>query len=170
MPPIPPPSLLQVGQGAARNTRLYLRQATSLPSDNSTVYFSEMHSALSQAGLNSLWIAFQGANTTESGLALINGLFSDDKFTIYAPVDAAWQNSGSTNPLANGDLLSLLSFHIVKATLKSSTDITPFRHHTVAFTELCSPTVDLPDDQTQVIVLQLAESVTTGESPDERTI
>ncbi|WWD22476.1 hypothetical protein CI109_106969 [Kwoniella shandongensis] len=149
---------------------LGIRQVASLPADNSTVYFSGLQSALSQAGLNNIWNAITVANTTQSGPGLISGLFSDDEYTIYAPVDAAWQASGLTDPPANGDLVSLLAYHIVQATLNSSTDIAPSRHHTIAFTELRSPTIDLPGDQTQVIVLQTAENATTGASPDNTTI
>ncbi|WRT63765.1 uncharacterized protein IL334_000690 [Kwoniella shivajii] len=151
-----------------RNTSLFAALigigVSALPADNATAYFNGLQSSLINNGLSGLWNAIVVANHTDSGPGLINKLYSDDRFTIYAPLNSAWDNSGLSQPPANGDLVSLLSYHIVKATLNSSTDIAPIRHHTIAFTELRSPTVDLPGDQTQVIVLETAVNSTTGDN------
>ncbi|WWC66775.1 uncharacterized protein I206_100680 [Kwoniella pini CBS 10737] len=137
---------------------------------NATVYFNGLEASLIDNGLSGLWNAIAVANSTETGPDLINKLYSDNKFTIYAPNNAAWQGSGLSQPPANGDLASLLSYHIVQATLNSSTDIAPIRHHTIAFTELRSPTVDLPGDQTQVIVLETAVNATTGQEVNDGSV
>ncbi|WVQ62602.1 uncharacterized protein L199_000748 [Kwoniella botswanensis] len=142
----------------------------ALPADNATAYFSGLESSLINNGLSGLWNAIVVANHTDTGPDLINKLYSDDQFTIYAPNNAAWESSGLSQPPANGDLVSLLSYHIVQATLNSSTDIAPIRHHTIAFTELRSPTVDLPGDQTQVIVLETAVNATTGQDVNDGTV
>ncbi|WVQ93742.1 hypothetical protein IAU59_000819 [Kwoniella sp. CBS 9459] len=136
----------------------------ALPSQDATTYYAGLQSALSSQALTHFWNALTVANGTESERALVEKLYSDDEFTIYVPVNAAWESSNLTEPSATGDLVSLLSYHIVHATLNSSTDIAPSRRHTIAFTELRSPTVDLPGDQTQVMVLQTAEDPATGES------
>ncbi|WVW81884.1 hypothetical protein I302_103883 [Kwoniella bestiolae CBS 10118] len=142
----------------------------ALPADNATAYFSGLEASLINNGLSGLWNVIVVANHTETGPDLINKLYSDDQFTIYAPNNAAWETSGLSQPPANGDLVSLLSYHIVQATLNSSTDIAPIRHHTIAFTELRSPTVDLPGDQTQVIVLETAVNATTGQDVNDGSV
>ncbi|WVF66112.1 hypothetical protein IAT40_000851 [Kwoniella sp. CBS 6097] len=137
---------------------------TAAPSQDAPTYYDGLKTALSEQALTHFWHALEVANDIDSGRALVDKLYSDDEFTLYVPVNAAWESSNLTQPPANGDLVSLLSYHIVQATLNSSTDIAPSRRHTIAFTELRSPTVDLPGDQTQVMVLQTAEDPATGES------
>ncbi|OCF45154.1 hypothetical protein I317_00956 [Kwoniella heveanensis CBS 569] len=136
----------------------------ALPSENAATYYDGLKNALSYQALTNFWHALEVVNDIEPGKALVDKLYSDDEFTLYVPVNAAWEGSNLTQLTANDDLVSLLSCHIVQATLNSSTDIAPSRRHTIAFTELRSPTVDLPGDQTQVMVLQTAEDPTTGGS------
>ncbi|WWC85882.1 uncharacterized protein L201_000749 [Kwoniella dendrophila CBS 6074] len=152
------------------STLLLSLKITALPADNSTAYYKGLESSLMDNGLSGLWNAISTANQTESGQELIKKLYSDDKFTIYAPNNAAWASSNLTQPPANENLVSLLSYHIVKATLNSSTDIAPIRHHTIAFTELRTPTIDLPGDQTQVIVLETAVNQTTGQDVNDGSV
>ncbi|WWC58206.1 uncharacterized protein I303_100742 [Kwoniella dejecticola CBS 10117] len=137
---------------------------------SSTAYFDGLRTSLIDNGLSGLWNAIAVANSTDSGPDLLSKLYYNDKFTIYAPNNAAWQASELSQPPANDDLVSLLSYHIVQATLNSSTDIAPIRHHTIAFTELRSPTVDFPGDQTQVIVLETAVNATTGQDVNDGSV
>ncbi|OCF36204.1 hypothetical protein I316_02077 [Kwoniella heveanensis BCC8398] len=141
-----------------------LPSVEALPSENAATYYDGLKNALSGQALTNFWHALEVVNDIEPGKTLVDKLYSDDEFTLYVPVNAAWEGSNLTQPTANDDLVSLLSYHIVQATLNSSTDIAPSRRHTIAFTELRSPTVDLPGDQTQVMVLQTAEDPTTGGS------
>jgi hypothetical protein len=54
---------------------------------NSTQYFSGLANALTDAGFSHFLNAVEVANTTTAGQALINSLFSNGSFTIYAPID-----------------------------------------------------------------------------------
>jgi hypothetical protein len=57
------------------------------PQVDSQTYFSNLASNLTAAGLGSFLNALIVANTTETGQKLINALYSDGQFTIFAPVD-----------------------------------------------------------------------------------
>ncbi|ORY20451.1 hypothetical protein BCR39DRAFT_591825, partial [Naematelia encephala] len=134
--------------------------ALAVPSVNSTTYFNGLTTALLTLGLNECVNVLSAVNTTIAGQQLLNSLYTGDTFTLYAPVDTAWDASGLANIQPSGDLVSLLEYHIVTAQINSTTDIAFSRHHTIAITKLNTPTVRLPENQPQVIVLEQAPNNT----------
>ncbi|WVQ80263.1 hypothetical protein IAT38_002368 [Cryptococcus sp. DSM 104549] len=149
---------------------LALGGVASAPASTSSEYFSGLQEALAGAGLNGFWNAITVARTTQTGRDLFDKLYTDDDFSLYPPVDGAWQSSSLDNPPANQDLVDLLSYHIVQGHLNSSTDIAPSRRHTVSPSLLRTANTLLPEDDTQVMVLQTDEGYEPNQSPENTSI
>ncbi|KAK4688874.1 hypothetical protein P7C73_g1225, partial [Tremellales sp. Uapishka_1] len=141
----------------------YVEAATTISYQE---YFQGLDTALKSAGLNQFINALSVANQTADGQRLVGSLYSNSKYTVYAPVDSAWEAYGSGG---GANLVSVLSYHIVAAQLNSSRDIAPSRQHTIAFTQLHADIL-LPGNQNQVMVLQHAENSSVGASPQDTVI
>ena len=80
-----------------RTSLLIALTATSglaLPAVNSSVYFINLASNLTAAGLTSLLDALMLANITQDGQNLIDSLYSGGDLTFYAPVDEVSMATG----------------------------------------------------------------------------
>ena len=68
-------------------TCLALRAAAE-PAVPKTEYYEDLVGKLNDAGLQLFRNALEVANTTGGGKDLLDGFYSDRKFTLYAPVDS----------------------------------------------------------------------------------
>ncbi|WVR03513.1 hypothetical protein IAU60_000504 [Kwoniella sp. DSM 27419] len=127
-------------------------------------YYRGLHVALDNVGCGRFWDALAMSTAAATSAYLLDRLYADESFTLYAPVDAAWSNSTVADLSPRDNLGYLLSYHVVQAAVNSTT-VAPSRLHTIAFTLYRSANSDLPGNQTQAIVLQSEDQSMPGQ-PD----
>lgn len=97
---------------------------TAVTTISSSEYFAGLTLALNNSNLTSFSRALSAANTLPNGARLVNSLYSNASYTIYAPINSvceargreliakAWESSGLVSPPASDDSFSLLSYHV----------------------------------------------------------
>lgn len=114
-------------------------------------FLAGMQTTLTGAGLTKTATALGNINGTDAGQRLLGGIMSLPSATLFAPADSAWNDT-----VLNGDtevLVGILAYHVATLTVTPDS-LTDPPSYDVVFSMYRSSDGALPNDQTQVLVVQ----------------